>query len=172
MEEGRYSIHRSKKSQIDKDLNARESLRKNLANTAHRLDSVGEKKGVEFISDTRSVDLLSTRDSFKCIIKPIVWLTAPATYDRDYSLIESYLDQKIKSVVVYGSTADDMRKKIEKWLEHFEVRPTLEGAVLAAYKLAKKGDVVLFSPSCTTPDEYANFADRGAVFKKIVQSIN
>jgi len=164
-----YSIHKSKKSQVDRIMEARESLRKNLESTAHRLERVLEHNGVEYISDTRSADLLSTRDTFKCTLKPIIWLAGSTAHDRDYSLLEKYIKYKIKSIVVYGPGADDMTQKLKKLVEGMFQENKLENAVKKASEIAQKGDVVIFSPSCVMKDEYSDFAQRGQAFKRILK---
>lgn len=166
-----YTIHKSKKSQVDRQMNARESLRKTLESTAHRLELVRHTGGVEFINDARSSDLLSTRDSFKCILKPIIWLAATTPHERDYALIEKYVKYKIKCVVAYGSGGDDMRYKLEHLVEKFTSGRTLQDAVVKAYNLASSGDVVIFSPSCVPADDYRNFADRGAAFVQYTKQL-
>ncbi len=164
-----YSIHKSKKSQVDRIMEARESLRKNLESTAHRLERVLEHEGVEYISDTRSTDLLSTRDTFKCTLKPIIWLAGSTAHDRDYSLLEKYIKYKIKSIVVYGPGAEDMTQKLKNFVEGMFRETSLEAAVKKSGEIAKRGDVVIFSPSCAVKDDYDDFAQRGLAFKQILK---
>lgn len=165
-----YSIHKSKKSQVDRIMEARESLRKNLESTAHRLERVLEYEGVEYISDTRSTDLLSTRDTFKCTMKPIIWLAGSTAHERDYSLLEKYVKYKIKSIVVYGLGAEDMKSKLKNLVEGITTAESLEDAVSKSIEIAKNGDVVIFSPSCGLKDQYEDFAQRGLAFKQILKA--
>ncbi len=172
MSEGKtYTIHKSKKSQADRILEARESLRKSLESIAHRLELVREINGVQYYNDSKSVDLLSTRDSFKCIMKPIVWIAAATTHDRDYALIEKYVKYKIKHVVVYGLGSDDMHRKLDNMVDGFNTSINLKQAVELAKEFSSEGDAVLFSPSCSPTDEYRNFADRGAAFFHFVNDM-
>lgn len=166
-----YTIHKSKESQIDRELTARAGLRRNLEKTSHRVDSLGEISGVEFICDTKALDLLATRDTFKYLSKPIVWLSATAVHERDYSLLEKYLEKKVKAVVAYGENCADMQSKISSFVEHFATAMTLEEAVAEANKFASKGDVIVYSPSCVAKDDYVNFLDRGNAFKKIFEDL-
>ncbi len=166
-----YTIHKSKKSLADRFMTARESLRRTLEDTAHRLEVVREVSGVEFLNDARSSDLLSTRDSFKCLQKPIVWLAATTPHERDYALIEKYVKYKIKAIVTYGSNGEDMRYKLEDFVENFDAGRSLEEAVVLAYKTALPGDVVIFSPSCVPSDDYRNFAERGMAYLQYTNNL-
>jgi UDP-N-acetylmuramoylalanine--D-glutamate ligase len=44
-----------------------------------------------------------------------------------------------------------------------------ENAVKTAISKAKSGDIVLLSPASTSFDRFANFEERGNLFKKIVR---
>ncbi|HTN18333.1 MAG TPA: hypothetical protein VL092_11665, partial [Chitinophagaceae bacterium] len=44
-------------------------------------------------------------------------------------------------------------------------------AVLAAYSLAEKNDVVLLAPACASFDLFQNYEDRGDQFKEAVKSL-
>jgi UDP-N-acetylmuramoylalanine--D-glutamate ligase len=172
MGEGKsYTIHKSKKSQVDKELTARESLIKALESTAHRMESLGEIEGVEFINDARAADLLSTRDTFKCMMKPAVWLSATTVHERDYALIEKYVKYKIKAIVVYGGEGADMREKLNHLVDDFHAGESLKEAVTICKNIADEGDVVVFSPSCLPEDEFRNFVDRGDAFKIYVDEL-
>lgn len=166
-----YSIHKSKKSQVDVQLTAKDSLRKSIAKTSHRIDYVRTVEDIEFLCDTRSTDLLSTRDSFKCVSKPIIWLAATTPHDRDYALIEKYVRFKVRSVVVYGDSGEDMKRKLIQDLDQFEARESLEDAIKMAYKIASPGDAVIYSPSCMTQDDYNNYSDRGIAFERAVNEL-
>ncbi len=166
-----YTIHKSKESQIDRELNARAGLRRNLEKTSHRVDSLGEIEGVEFICDTKALDILATRDTFKFLSKPVVWLSATSPYERDYSLLEKYLVKKVKAIVAYGENCVDMEAKLSKFVPQFITAVTLDEAVEKANKFASKGDVVVYSPSCVAQDDYVNFLDRANAFKRIFEDL-
>ena len=44
-------------------------------------------------------------------------------------------------------------------------------AVQAAAKAAEAGDVVLMSPACAAFDQFKNFMERGAYYKKLVKEL-
>lgn len=48
----------------------------------------------------------------------------------------------------------------------------LEETINLARKVAKAGQVVLFSPASASFDMFKNFADRGNQFKELVKKIN
>ncbi len=166
-----YTIHKSKKSLADRFMTARESLRRSLEDTAYRLEIVREHRGIQFLNDARSSDLLSTRDSLKCLQRPVIWIAATTPHERDYALIEKYVKYKIKAIVVYGSNGDDMRRKLDALVDFFGWGKTLAEAVGIANSCACEGDVVIYSPSCAPTDEYRNFVDRGSAYAHFINML-
>lgn len=166
-----FTIHKSKKSLVDKLMTARQSLIKNLDTMDHRLETVAEIDGATFINDSKSTGILDTRDSLKCINQPIIWIACSTPHDRDYSLIEKYVKYKIKSIVVFGTGGDDIKKSFEDQVEHFVRVANLYEAVAHAKKLSAAGDAVLFSPSCASFDLFTNYVERGNAYKKVVNQL-
>ena len=49
--------------------------------------------------------------------------------------------------------------------------PNLKSAFLTAVKQTKAGGVVLLSPACASFDEFNNYAERGNLFKTLVNEL-
>lgn len=167
-----FTIHKSKKSLVDKLMTARQSLVKNLDTMDHRLETVDVIDGVTYINDSKATGILDTRDSLKCLNKPIIWIACSTPHERDYSLIEKYVKYKIKSIVVFGTGGDDIKNMFEDKVEQFMRVNNMYEAVSQARRLSGSGDVVLFSPSCASFDLFANYVERGNAFKKVVNQLS
>ena len=48
---------------------------------------------------------------------------------------------------------------------------TMKDAVAKAHEIARRGDVVLLSPACTSFDMYENFVQRGEDFSALVRAL-
>jgi UDP-N-acetylmuramoylalanine--D-glutamate ligase len=166
-----FTIHKSKKSLVDRMMTARKSLINHLDSTDHRLEIVDTIEGVTYINDSKATGILDTRDSLKCLNQPVVWIGCVTPHDRDYSLIEKYVKYKIKSIVVFGSGGDDVKRQFEDKVERFVKVGNLYDAVAQASRLAMAGDAILFSPSCASFDMFANYVERGNAFKKAVNQL-
>ena len=82
-----------------------------------------------------------------------------------------------KRVFLTGATAEKIRDAILNSPFYadsgllFELNEDFTENVLAAAAVAEEGDVVLFSPACASFDHFANFAQRGNCFKKIIMEL-
>ena len=100
-------------------------------------------------------------------------------YDKnlDYEPLAKTIVKKVKGLILIGQTSGKIFDCVKKELEHqnkdlpIYMCDSLEHTVSLAYKLAKPGNVVLFSPASASFDMFKNFADRGNQFKNLVNKM-
>ena len=85
------------------------------------------------------------------------------------------LNEHVKLLILCGATAGVIRKSTEEaanyaGLEILDVADYHE-AVAIADQRSGEGDVVMLSPASTSFDRFANFMERGRVFKEIVHQL-
>ena len=71
---------------------------------------------------------------------------------------------------IYDAVTSELAKDPDVVFPIYRVS-TLEQAVDRARKLAKPGEIVLFSPASASFDMFRNFAERGKEFKKCVNDL-
>ena len=92
-----------------------------------------------------------------------------------YDAIGPEINRSVKYLILCGATAAAIRESVEK-AENYaglpirEVRDYRE-AVALADEVSGEGDVVILSPASTSFDRFANFMERGRVFKDIVNAL-
>lgn len=136
----------------------------------HRLEFVAEFEGVEFINDSKATTIDSTLWALRNINKPIILIAGGRNKGLKFDMVKDPLVAKAKSLILIGETKQKL-KEIFKDVVDTQESDTLEDAVRIAYRNAKRGDCVLLSPMCASFDMFANFEERGDVFKRAVRNL-
>ncbi|MGI6150751.1 MAG: UDP-N-acetylmuramoyl-L-alanine--D-glutamate ligase [Christensenellales bacterium] len=138
----------------------------------HRIELVCEKNGVRYINDSKATNPDSTVKAIDAIQRPTVLLLGGSNKNSDYTPVFKAFGGKVKAVVAYGFTRDQIERDAKKtgYSPIYICDGSFEDAVLLAKSLAKEGDDVLLSPACASYDMFSNFEERGRVFKELVRS--
>jgi UDP-N-acetylmuramoylalanine--D-glutamate ligase len=149
-------------------LEARKKSMSLFSDIGHRLESVGVKNGVEWINDSKATDIDSSYYSLELMEKPIIWIVGASDVERDYSVFDKLVRYKVKKVICFGSYETQIKYKFAGITEGYAHKETLEDAMVTAAEWSKDGDVVLFSPACSSFDLYDDYRQRGEHFKSLI----
>ncbi|MBN4062047.1 MAG: hypothetical protein COA57_02710 [Flavobacteriales bacterium] len=152
-------------------LKARESSVAEFGNIEHRLEFVAEVNGVEYINDSKATDFNSTWYSLEFMAKPVIWIVGVSENEQDYSLFSELVENRVKSIICLGGKSEKLLGTLVFDRELISDAETMEDAVEAAECIAKDGDLVLFSPACSSFDLFQNYKDRGQQFRKAVDKL-
>lgn len=144
---------------------------KDFQSLEHRMEFVVTVRGVEFINDSKATNINSTWFALESMNKPTVLILGGTDKGNDYTLMEELVTQKVKAIVCMGL---DNKKIIEAFKDKVPViieTDNAKKAVMTAFKLSVKGDVVLLSPACASFDLFKNYEDRGRQFKEAVKEL-
>ncbi len=152
---------------------------KNFRGVAHRLEFVGEKKGVKYYNDTAATNPQSACAALDSFTEPIILIAGGMDKNLEYAEFAKKIVEKVKGVVfIKGTATDKIVRLIKKEIGgenrdkiSFEIVDAMDKAVEIAKIGAHKGDVVLLSPGAASFGIFANEFDRGNQFKKVVESL-
>lgn len=160
-------------SLVDTD-NAVETI-KQFSGVHHRLEFVRKLDGVEWYNDSASTSPtrgISALKSFEG--KEIILIAGGADKNLDYTPLGKHIVDSVKSLILIGQTAPKIYGAVKKELEaqnkqlDIHMCETFVQSLELAKRIAKSGQIVLFSPASTSFDMFKDMYDRGDKFKEIV----
>ena len=140
-------------------------------NLEHRMETVANVRGVEFINDSKATNVNSTWFALESMTKPTILILGGIDKGNDYSLLFDLASEKIKAIVCMGVNNTKIHEAFEGKVSSIVDTASAEDAVNAAFQLATVGDVVLLSPACASFDLFKNYEDRGIQFKEAVRNL-
>jgi UDP-N-acetylmuramoylalanine--D-glutamate ligase len=137
----------------------------------HRMEPVATIRGVEYINDSKATNINSTWYALESMNKPTVLILGGVDKGNDYTVIEELVAEKVKAIICMGVDNQKIHEAFEGKVSGIANANSAKEAVMMAYKLAEKGDVVLLSPACASFDLFKNYEDRGVQFKLAVKEL-
>ena len=161
------------KGLVDTD-NAVETI-KEFSGVHHRLELVRTIDGVEWYNDSASTSPTRGISALKAFTdKEIVLIAGGADKNLDYTPIGKPIVEKVKYLILIGQTAtkiyDAVKKELEIQNKELDIHmcETFKQSLDLAKRVAKPGQIVLFSPASTSFDMFKDMYDRGNQFKDMV----
>ncbi len=143
---------------------------RNFEGLEHRLEKFAEKNGIQAVNDSKSTTPASLIWALgRYPDKSVVLITGGRVKTPSFKECLPALKAKAKKIVVIGEARPMMLKE---WAElNPESAESLAAACKTAIASAQKGDIVLFSPACSSFDMFKSYIDRGNQFKTLIRSI-
>lgn len=155
--------------EIRKDI-VRESLQ-DFTNVEHRLEFVAKVNGIEFINDSKATNVNSTWFALESMEKPVVWVVGGIDKGNDYSELTLLVKDKVKAIICLGLENQKIIDAFKGTVDTIVEAKSATEAVALGYRIAKKEEIVLLSPACSSFDLFENYEDRGNQFKRAVRSL-
>lgn len=127
----------------------------------HRSQVVRRYNDRIFVNDSKATNTLATQKALEGFDQDLVLIVGGLDREENFDSLNNYL-KNVQAVVTFGQTKDKLAKYFkDAGINQVQVVETVSQAVLMAYELSKKNDVILFSPACASWDQYPNFETRG-----------
>lgn len=136
----------------------------------HRLEFVREKDGVRYFNDSKGTNVGAVAKSLASFSGPVILLAGGVDKGGDYGPLGRPIKEKVRRLILFGAAKEVIAKALGRFTETVIV-DSLEAAVHDAATHAQRGDVVLLSPACSSFDMFQSYAERGRVFKSLVQAL-
>ncbi len=144
---------------------------------AHRQELVIEENGIRFINDSKSTNpdsLIQALKTFGNVLKNhhrnVILIAGGRNKKMNFEQVISYLRYYVKSIYLIGETKDYLASIWGNSNTCFKCT-NLTNAVKKAAISAVPGDIILFSPGCSSCDMFSNYEERGNLFITEVKRI-
>ncbi len=137
----------------------------------HRIEYVTEKKGVKYYNDSKGTNPDAAIKGIQAMNRPTFLIGGGYDKDSEYDeWIESF-EGKVKKLVLIGQTKEKIAECAKKHnFNDVVLLDTFEEAVNYCHDNAVNGDAVLLSPACASWGMFANYEERGRIFKELVNN--
>ncbi len=140
-------------------------------NDEHRLENVLKINGVQYINDSKAVNVNATYYALESMEHQTVWIVGGLDKGNDYHSLLPLVREKVKAIICLGEHNFKLLETFENVVEYIIETTDLDEAVQFAYRLSEKGDSVLLSPACASHDQFEDYQERGWLFKRAVRNL-
>jgi len=139
---------------------------------AHRQELIATIGDVRYINDSKATNADATAKALACY-QPIYWILGGRAKETGLDGLEIFYP-RIAHAFLVGEASERFAAALEGRVPYSKCG-TIAAALAAAHRLAqaerKPGAVVLLSPAAASFDQFANFEERGEVFRKLVEAL-
>ena len=137
----------------------------------HRLEKVCRVRGVDYINDSKATNVNSCWYALQSMKTKTILILGGKDKGNDYSEIADLVKEKCVGLIYLGLHNEKLHDFFDGFGLPIADVQSMEDAVNAAYKMAKKGETVLLSPCCASFDLFKSYEDRGELFKQCVRNL-
>lgn len=148
----------------------RESI-KRFEGVEHRLELVRVLNGVSYINDSKATNINAVWYALNSYDMPIVLILGGRDKGNNYNELNSQLVEKVHTIIAIGEAQEAILSQLDNVVPDIIEADTLEEAVEMSRKRAKRGEIVLLSPACSSFDMFDSYEHRGDVFKDVVNQL-
>ena len=143
----------------------------------HRIELVRELDGVRYYNDSIASSPSRTIAGLRSFKQKVILIAGGYDKHIPYDALGPEIVEHVKTLLLTGDTAEKIKTATLAAADYRPGAPEiiecvdLKEAVERARALAQQGDVVILSPASASFDRFKNFAERGNVFKDLVNTL-
>ena len=137
---------------------------------AHRMQLVANKKGIDFINDSKATNVSAAVASIESIDGIIVLIAGGEAKGGDFNDLSEALRGRLRAAVLIGCDANQIANALGNQAP-IHIVNDIDEAVVRAAAYAQAGDTVLLAPACASFDQFPNYMARGDAFGAAVQDL-
>ncbi len=137
---------------------------------AHALERIGEIRGVSFYDDSKATNVAAAQAAIASFEGNVILVLGGRSKGANFEVLRDDVKGKVKLVLSLGESREQIAEALSG---EVPVLPCagLREVVERAFAHSEQGDTVLFSPACASFDMFADYAERGRLFKEEVRRL-
>ncbi|MGA1842150.1 MAG: UDP-N-acetylmuramoyl-L-alanine--D-glutamate ligase [bacterium] len=136
----------------------------------HRLEKVRNIRGVDFVNDSKGTNVGAVIKAIESVNDPIILIAGGKDKGGDFSTLSQLVQEKVRAIFLIGEATEKIAGVLGAYTKIIK-SDNLQSAVRDAYRMARSGYTILFSPGCASFDMFKDYKDRGEKFKQIVEGL-
>jgi len=144
----------------------------NYKQLPHRMETIYKNNDLEIINDSKATNFDSSIAGIRSIEGQIIIIAGGRLKGNEYSEWIKVLKKKVKCVFLFGESSKVLKMALinegfkKNIFEFSELKELLN--FVFNYLQNNKVGTLLFSPSCSSFDQFKNYEERGDYFKKLI----
>ena len=156
-------------------IQAMEHVACSFGGVEHRIELIRTRQGVRWYNDSIASSPSRTIAGLRSFPEKVILIAGGKDKGISYTELGPVVNDHVKFLILCGATAEVIARSVRE-AENYAGIPIVQvenyhEAVALADREAGEGDVVILSPASTSFDRFANFMERGKVFKDIVNQL-
>ena len=139
----------------------------------HRLETIYKTKNLEVINDSKATNFDSSYSGIKSLDKGQIIIIGGRIKKGNSKLWTSIILEKCKGVFLYGESSKELKSILRKagFIEDIFIDNELKDLIPKAINYLNKNNlkILLFSPACSSFDQFKDYEERGNYFKFFVK---
>ena len=151
---------------------------KKFTGLEHRLELVKKIRSITFYNDSAGTNPVATAAAILSFKEPIVLIAGGKDKGFSYAPLGVALKKStVQHVVLFGENREKIAHDIQTAKRTVTMVNTLKDAITIAFARAKElaaqkeSAVIVFSPAAASFDMFANYRERGLMYKKTVNAL-
>ena len=135
----------------------------------HRCEHIRTIDGVDYVNDSKATSPNAAMAALKGLEQPVILIAGGSDKGALFEELGMEISRSAKVCILMGETREAIgRAVLGPTTCHYV--DSLAAAVDLANSISEPGDCVLLSPACASFDQFDSYADRGEVFRTLVES--
>jgi UDP-N-acetylmuramoylalanine--D-glutamate ligase len=134
----------------------------------HRCEKVARLDGALYLNDSKSTNLHSLESALAGQDEPVILIAGGKNKGLDFAELRDLAGRMVRECICIGEIAGQIA---DAWAGVVPCHRAadVDDAVATARRLARPGDIVLFSPGTSSFDMFSGYEARGEAFRSAVR---